>query len=88
MWLYRGIGCHDLRAGASRHVIKSFAIFEVWTKLTWLPHRQGLRFARCMQRFELRQSHLRSPFFGYAANQRVRKNSFTSLRKASVVVSD
>lgn len=60
---------HDLRAGAISYIIMSFAIFEVWTKLTRLPCRQDLRFARCMQRFELRQSHLRSRFFRYTANQ-------------------
>lgn len=60
---------HDLRAWKVPYVIMSFAIFEVWTKLTWLPCRQDLRFARRMQRFELRQSHLRSLFFRYTANQ-------------------
>lgn len=62
-WLYSEIRWLDLRAGAIRYVIMSFAITEVWTMLTWLPCRQGLRFARCMQRFELRNSHLMSRLF-------------------------
>lgn len=60
---------HDLRDGTVSYVIMSFAIFKAWTKLTRLLCRQDLRFARRMQRFELRQSHLRSLFFRYTANQ-------------------
>lgn len=59
----------DLRDGTVSYVIMSFAIFKAWTKLTRLLSRQDLRFARRMQRFELRQSHLRSLFFRYTANQ-------------------
>lgn len=43
--------------------------WKVKLGLTWLVYRQGSRFARCMQKFELRQSHPRPKFFRYIANQ-------------------
>lgn len=78
MGLCSDIRCHILRAGAICCVF--MATFETYKlQLTWLLCRQGSRFARRMQRFELRQSHLRSIFFRYTVNQWVLSKNSSAL---------